>query len=94
MSLYNESFGAKIYKITKDNNNNRLTHMKITGGSLKVKDLLTGQNGAKEWSEKVNEIRVYSGEKYDAIGEALPGDIVAVTGLNETYQGEGLGFEH
>lgn len=92
--IYNESFGAKIYKITKDNNNNRLTHMKITGGSLKVKDLLTGQNGAKEWSEKVNEIRVYSGEKYDAIGEALPGDIVAVTGLNETYQGEGLGFEH
>jgi len=92
--IYNESFGAKIYKITKDNNNNRLTHMKITGGSLKVKDLLIGQNGAKEWSEKVNEIRVYSGEKYDAIGEALPGDIVAVTGLNETYQGEGLGFEH
>lgn len=92
--IYNESFGAKIYKITKDNNNNRLTHMKITGGSLKVKDLLIGQNGAKEWSEKVNEIRVYSGEKYDAIGEALPGDIIAVTGLNETYQGEGLGFEH
>ena len=82
--IYNESFGAKIYKITKDNNNNRLTHMKITGGSLKVKDLLIGQNGAKEWSEKVNEIRVYSGEKYDAIGEALPGDIVAVPGLNET----------
>lgn len=92
--VYNEDFGAKIYKITKDNNNNRLTHMKITGGSLKVKDLLSGENGAKEWSEKVNEIRVYSGEKYDSIAEATHGDIVAVTGLTETYQGEGLGFEN
>ena len=90
---YSENFGAKVYKISKDNNNNRLTHMKITGGSLRVKDILTGRNGAKEWSEKVNEIRIYSGEKYEAVGVAMPGDVCAVCGLNSTYQGEGIGVE-
>lgn len=91
--VYAESFGAKVYKISKDNNNNRLTHLKITGGSLKVKDVISGKHGAKEWSEKVNEIRIYSGEKYEAVGTAMPGDVCAVCGLTSTYQGEGLGFE-
>lgn len=91
--IYSEKFGAKVFKISKDYNNNRLTHLKITGGSLKVKDILNGMNGAIEWSEKVNEIRVYSSEKYDAVGEVKAGDICAVTGLTNTYQGEGLGFE-
>ena len=54
--IYGENFGAKVYKISKDKNNNRLTHIKITGGSLKVRDTVEGSNGAKEWSEKVNEI--------------------------------------
>ena len=91
--IYSEKFGAKVFKISKDHNNNRLTHLKITGGSLKVKDILNGMNGAIEWSEKVNEIRVYSGEKYDAVGEVKAGDVCAVIGLTNTYQGEGLGFE-
>lgn len=91
--VYSEAFGAKVYKISKDNNNNRLTHLKITGGELKVKDIINGTNGAKDWSEKVNEIRIYSGEKYESIGLATSGDICAVTGLTETYSGEGLGFE-
>lgn len=91
--VYSENFGAKVYKISKDNNNNRLTHLKITGGSLKVKDIISGTNGAKEWKEKVNEIRIYSGEKYEAVGEVMPGDVCAVCGLTSTYQGEGLGFE-
>ena len=92
-SIYSENFGAKVFKISKDHNNNRLTHLKITGGSLKVKDILSGMNGAIEWSEKVNEIRVYSGEKYDAVGEVKAGDVCAIIGLTNTYQGEGLGFE-
>ncbi len=91
--IYSEKFGAKVFKISKDHNNNRLTHLKITGGSLKVKDILSGMNGAIEWSEKVNEIRVYSGEKYDAVGEVKAGDVCAVIGLTNTYQGEGMGFE-
>lgn len=91
--IYSENFGAKVFKISKDNNNNRLSHLKITGGSLKVKDILNGMNGAIEWSEKVNEIRIYSGEKYDAVGEVQAGDVCAVAGLTNTYQGEGLGFE-
>ena len=92
-SIYSENFGAKVFKISKDHNNNRLTHLKITGGSLKEKDILSGMNGAIEWSEKVNEIRVYSGEKYDAVGEVKAGDVCAIIGLTNTYQGEGLGFE-
>ena len=91
--VYSKKFGARIYKISKDKNNNRLTHMKITGGSLKVKDVISGINGAKEWAEKVNEIRIYSGEKYQAVSEAMPGDVCAVCGLNNTYPGEGLGVE-
>lgn len=91
--IYSKNFGAKVFKISKDHNNNRLSHLKITGGSLKVKDVLNGINGAIEWSEKVNEIRIYSGEKYDAVGEVKAGDVCAIVGLTNTYQGEGLGFE-
>ena len=91
--IYSQNFGAKVFKISKDHNNNRLSHLKITGGSLKVKDVLNGINGAIEWSEKVNEIRIYSGEKYDAVGEVNAGDVCAIVGLTNTYQGEGLGFE-
>lgn len=91
--IYSENFGAKVFKISKDHNNNRLSYLKITGGSLKVKDILNGRNGAIEWNEKVNEIRIYSGEKYDAVGEVQAGDVCAIVGLTNTYQGEGLGFE-
>lgn len=85
-------FGAKVFKITEDEQGKRLTHMKITGGSLKIKTLLTDSKGA-DWSEKVNSIRVYSGAKYDLADEAFAGMVCAVTGLTHTYSGEGLGFE-
>jgi hypothetical protein len=86
---YPETFGAKIFKITRDEQGNRLTHMKLTGGSLKVKDVLT--NGI--WEEKVNQIRIYSGQKFEAVNEIEAGSICAVTGLGQTRPGEGLGIE-
>ncbi len=89
--IYDGNFGARVFKISEDEQGNRLTHMKILGGSLKVKDLLTG-NKRNEWSEKVNQIRVYSGAKYRAADEAFPGTVCAVTGLTKTYPGEGIGF--
>lgn len=81
------SFGAKVYKITRDSQGNRLTHLKITSGQLRVKDLLKGQ----DWEEKVNQIRIYQGEKYETANEAECGMICAVTGLNNTKAGDGLG---
>lgn len=96
-SSYPGAFGAKVYKITRDAQNNRLSHLKVTGGRLAVKDALTGCEealpGERGWTEKVNQIRVYSGEKYQAVEEALPGMICAVTGLSRTYPGQGLGGE-
>ena len=107
---YPESFGARVYKISRDDQGNRLTHMKITGGNLKVKNLLSnseaekrritagnvsaeGEMGAERWEEKVNQIRIYSGIKYEAVEEIKAGSICAVTGLSKTYPGEGLGME-
>lgn len=82
---YPETFGAKVFKIARDEAGNRLTYLKITGGSLKVKAVIEGQ--------KVNQIRIYSGEKYEAVNEAEAGSICALTGLSDTYPGEGLGAE-
>lgn len=97
-------FGAKAYKISRDAAGNRLTHLKVTSGRLKVKDILKGdmrKNGHSDetegadhnWEEKVNQIRIYSGEKYEMVQEAESGMVCAVTGLNYTYPGEGLGIE-
>lgn len=82
-------FGAIIYKITTDQQGNRLTHMKITGGSLKVKTQL--ECGGKQ--EKVNQIRIYSGAKFTTVDEAPAGTLCAVTGLSAGSAGEGLGSE-
>lgn len=121
------SFGAKVYKISRDSQGNRLTHLKVTGGVLRVKDTLTGQSVVRSagvsvqselrseadagirsgdrfpgldmqsdtevWEEKVNQIRIYSGEKFELVKEAETGTICAVTGLGFTYPGEGLGAE-
>lgn len=96
-------FGAKVFKIARDEQGNRLTYMKITGGSLKVKTLLSSNlNGqslpgrkAEEaaWEEKADQIRLYSGAKYELTSEAEAGTVYAVTGLTRTYPGEGLGIE-
>ncbi|MDF2589260.1 MAG: hypothetical protein K0S41_3101 [Anaerocolumna sp.] len=88
---YPKEFGAKIYKIARDDQGTRLTYMKITGGSLKVKALLSNKNS--EWEEKVDQIRIYSGVKYEMVDEVTAGTVCAVTGLSKTYPGEGLGIE-
>lgn len=90
----NEKFGARVFKISEDEQGERLTHIKITGGKLKVKDLLSDKEGTRdEWSQKVNGIRIYSGAKYKIKDIVYPGEVCAVTGLSNTYPGEGLGFE-
>ncbi len=83
---YPEEFGAKVYKIARDEQGNRLTYLKITGGKLTVKEMLSGK-------EKVNQIRIYSGVKYETVNEVQAGRVCAVTGLSETYPGEGIGIE-
>lgn len=90
--IYDNKFGAKVFKIAEDEQGTRLTYMKITGGTLKVKTLLKG-NKKNEWSEKVNQIRIYSGAKFQTVDEAFPGTVCAVTGLTQTYSGEGIGCE-
>lgn len=87
---YRGEFGAKVFKIAEDEKGKRLTYLKITGGSLKARDLLCGSG----WTEKVNELRIYSGAKYKNIQEAHAGCVCAVTGLSKTFPGEGLGIEH
>ncbi len=103
-TVYPTGFGARIFKITRDAQGNRLTHMKITGGSLKARDELSGMGEAsfqsggqirrrEPWTEKINQIRLYSGEKFETHAEVTAGEICAVTGLTKTRAGEGLGFE-
>ncbi len=91
--IYGGKFGARVFKISEDEQKNRLTYMKITGGSLKVKSLLSGKNGSEEWSEKINQLRIYSGAKFRSADEVGAGEICAAVGLTQTYSGEGLGFE-
>ena len=86
---YPDTFGAKIYKISRDEKGSRLTHMKITGGSLKVKQVLSGE----DWEEKADQIRIYSGAGFEAVKEVPAGAVCAVTGLTRTHAGQGLGIE-
>ena len=84
---YPSEFGAKIYKITRDGQGSRLSFMKITGGELKVKDVIP------QSQEKINQIRIYSGDKYEAVGMAQAGCICAVMGLENSHSGQGIGTE-
>ena len=91
---YPAAFGAKVYKIGRDAQGSRLTYLKVTGGTLRVKDLLSGRNRRGEaWSEKADQLRLYSGAKYQALEHAGSGMVCAVTGLSHTWPGEGLGEE-
>ena len=96
-SPYRKNFSARVYKISRDEAGNRLTHLKVTGGVLKVKMPLTNRREGLEeseiWEEKADQIRLYSGAGYQAVTEAGPGSICAVTGLSRTFAGEGLGEE-
>ena len=91
---YPEEFGARVYKISRDPQGNRLTWLKITGGTLKTRGIINyvNQSGAA-LSEKVLQLRVYSGDKFTAPDGVLPGQLCAVTGLSETFAGQGLGYQ-
>lgn len=90
---YPQQFGARIYKITRDPQGMRLTHMKITGGTLSVKETLDLSDAPGASQEKVNQIRIYSGGKYQTVQEAEAGTVCAVAGLEHTHAGQGLGVE-
>ena len=84
-----DEFGARIFKISDDPQGARLTHMKITSGCLKVKDVLHGSG----WAEKADQIRIYSGAKYQTVDQAPAGMVCTVTGLTSAHPGDGLGAE-
>ena len=86
-------FGAKVYKITHDESGRRITFAKITGGTLRPKDVLTIPSNGGYAEEKVEELRVFSADKSKPIKEATPGTICAIYGLNETRAGMGIGIE-
>ena len=92
---YGSEFGARVFKIARDPQGNRLTYMKITGGSLKARSVISysAKDGEKRLEEKANMLRIYSGEKFEPADEAEAGEICAVLGLSATYPGQGLGFE-
>lgn len=94
---YPDEFGARVFKVSRDPQGNRLTHLKVTGGVLKVKAPLSNyRDGAAEdkiWSEKADQLRIYSGAKFETVDQGTPGCICAVTGLSSTFPGQGLGCE-
>ena len=87
MPAYNAEFGGRIFKISRDAKGERLTYMKVTGGSLKCREQIEGTEG------KVNQIRIYSGTRYETVEEAPAGTVCAITGLNGTSAGQGAGCE-
>ena len=85
---YPEKFGAKVYKIARDQTGIRLSYMKIMGGTLRVKDVLSGQQKDypdKTWEEKVHQIRIYSGSAFQSVEETGAGSICAIAGLDSTW---------
>ncbi|MCI8593834.1 MAG: GTP-binding protein [Oscillospiraceae bacterium] len=84
-----EQFGARVFKISRDEKGTRLTHLKVTGGVLRVRDTIP----SGDWEEKITQLRAYSGAKFTPVEEARPGDVVAVVGLSRTFPGEGLGAQ-
>lgn len=89
-----EEFAARVFKISRDEQGNRLTWLKVTGGSLRVKASLTGEDpDGQSWQEKADQLRVYSGAKFQMVEQAPVGTVCAVTGLTRTWAGQGLGEE-
>lgn len=87
-------FGARIFKVTRSDSSERLTWLKVTGGELKVKAELSSRPDARRaWRGKADQLRLYSGAKFSLVSTAEPGTVCAVTGLTDSYAGEGLGFE-
>ena len=94
---YPAEFGARIFKIARDGQGNRLTYLKVTGGKLRVKTVLTNRRPDlpedQVWEEKADQIRIYSGARFRPVDEAPAGTVCAVTGLSRSRAGEGLGIE-
>jgi len=94
---YPKEFGARVFKVARDNQGNRLTYLKVTGGTLRVKTVVSNRHPdlpeEQIWEEKADQLRVYSGIKFRPVDEAAAGMVVAVTGLSRTKPGEGLGYE-
>ena len=94
---YPQDFGARVFKVSRDDRGTRLTWMKVTGGVLKTKDVLTNRRPdtpeEEIWEEKADQLRVYSGAKFQPVDSAPAGTVVAVTGLSRALPGQGLGFE-
>ena len=89
-----QEFGARVFKVAQDERGGRLTYLKVTGGCLNVKDTLQGHRpGGGGWSEKADQLRRYSGPRYELARQVLPGQVCAVTGLSQACPGEGLGAE-
>ena len=97
LRTYRPDFGARVFKVSRDDRGTRLTWMKVTGGTLKTKDLLTNRRTdtpeEEIWEEKADQLRVYSGAKFHPVDAAPAGTVVAVTGLSRALPGQGLGFE-
>ena len=92
--VWGAEFAARVFKISRDPAGNRLTWLKVTGGALRVRQLLSYRNRKGELrEEKINQLRAYSGEKFTAPESLSPGEIAAVTGLTETWAGQALGAE-
>ena len=89
---YGEDFSARVYKIARDAQGNRMTFMKVTGGALRVRSLMKyADRDGNAFEEKISQLRIYSGAKYDTAETVLPGQICAALGLTGTYPGQGLG---
>lgn len=97
LRTYPKDFGARVFKVSRDSRGARLTWMKVTGGTLKTKDVLTNRRPdtpeEEIWEEKADQLRLYSGDKFRPIDEASAGTVVAVTGLTRALPGQGLGYE-
>lgn len=91
--VYPKEFGARVYKIARDPQGNRLTFLKVTGGELKARDQMSGGEGDGAWTEKIAEIRQYSGARYTSVPRAAAGELCCVTGLTKVFPGDGLGTE-
>lgn len=84
-----DQFGARVFKISQDEKGRRLTHMRVTGGKLRLKESIV--IGGSE--QKINDLRIYSGSRYKSVAEVNKGDVCQICGLTDTFSGQGLGFE-
>lgn len=91
--VYGDAFAARVYKVGRDSQGKRLTYLKVTGGTLRVKQVMSGGSGEEAWEEKIDQIRIYSGTRFEAVDEVCAGSICAVTGLTHTACGDALGAQ-